>query len=160
MADELKMNSCIIFCRTNLDCDLMEKYLNSIGGNRGFAGKVESGKENPYSCVVLAGMKQQEDRMKNLKHFKDGDVRFLICTDVAARGIDIHEVPFLIMMTVPDDIDQWFHRVGRVGRADCMGLAITLVSTVKEKVWYHKCNRRGGVGCADTRLVDHVSHQI
>eukprot|EP01053_Blabericola_migrator_P000211 Blabericola_migrator_1__210@NODE_1055_length_5577_cov_147_372414_g725_i0_p1_GENE_NODE_1055_length_5577_cov_147_372414_g725_i0NODE_1055_length_5577_cov_147_372414_g725_i0_p1_ORF_typecomplete_len761_score140_94DEAD/PF00270_29/6_7e42DEAD/PF00270_29/2_2e03Helicase_C/PF00271_31/4_7e03Helicase_C/PF00271_31/1_4e21SPRY/PF00622_28/1_4e21ResIII/PF04851_15/0_31ResIII/PF04851_15/3_7e06Helicase_RecD/PF05127_14/2_7Helicase_RecD/PF05127_14/1_1e02Scm3/PF10384_9/0_3_NODE_1055_length_5577_cov_147_372414_g725_i010 len=153
IADKLKMESCMIFCRTNLDCDNFEKYLVSLGGNRGFSGKMEGGKENPYSCVVLAGMRQQEERIMNLQHFKDGDVRFLVCTDVAARGIDIKELPHLIMFTLPDDVDQWFHRVGRVGRADNMGLAISLVSTVKEKVWYHKCASRGK-GCTNTRLTD------
>eukprot|EP01054_Gregarina_sp_Poly1_P005909 Gregarina_sp_Poly_1__5908@NODE_310_length_9629_cov_213_427526_g267_i0_p2_GENE_NODE_310_length_9629_cov_213_427526_g267_i0NODE_310_length_9629_cov_213_427526_g267_i0_p2_ORF_typecomplete_len759_score107_28DEAD/PF00270_29/2_3e41DEAD/PF00270_29/1_6e03Helicase_C/PF00271_31/2_8e21SPRY/PF00622_28/4_2e21ResIII/PF04851_15/0_67ResIII/PF04851_15/0_00034ERCC3_RAD25_C/PF16203_5/3_2e05UTP25/PF06862_12/6_7e02UTP25/PF06862_12/0_11_NODE_310_length_9629_cov_213_427526_g267_i01342410 len=153
IADKLKMESCMIFCRTNLDCDNFEKYLISLGGNRGFAGKMEGGKENPYSCVVLAGMRQQEERVKNLQHFKDGDVRFLICTDVAARGIDIKELPHLIMLTLPDDIDQWFHRVGRVGRADNMGLAISVVSKAKEKVWFHKCANRSR-GCSNTQLVE------
>ena len=54
--------------------------------SRRFAGKVEKGKENIYSCCVLAGMRSMQERRTNLQAFKDGDVRFLICTDVAARG--------------------------------------------------------------------------
>ena len=42
---------------------------------------------------------------------------------------------------------------GRVGRADKMGLAVSIVSSVKEKVWYHKCNKRRGIGCTNTKLL-------
>lgn len=65
---------------------------------------------------------------------QDGEVRFLICTDVAARGIDIRGVPFVVNLTLPDDKQNYVHRIGRVGRADRMGLAVSLVATVKEKV--------------------------
>lgn len=61
-------------------------------------------------------------------------MRFLICTDVAARGIDVQGIPFVINFTLPDDKANYIHRIGRVGRADRMGLAISLVSTVQEKV--------------------------
>ena len=50
-----------------------------------------------------------------LQAFKDGDIRFLICTDVAARGIDISGLPYLINMTLPDRSEDYIHRVGRVG---------------------------------------------
>ena len=51
------MSQCIVFCRTNVDCNNLEQYLNSYssGGARRFTGKVEKGKENKYSCCVLAG---------------------------------------------------------------------------------------------------------
>jgi ATP-dependent RNA helicase DDX1 len=68
-----------------------------------------------------------QDRRKNLEAFKDGDVRFLICTDVAARGIDIRGLPFVVNMTLPDNAEQYIHRIGRVGRAEKLGLAISLV---------------------------------
>ncbi|PHJ22345.1 atp-dependent rna helicase ddx1 [Cystoisospora suis] len=151
LADAFKMETCLVFCRTNLDCDNLEQFLTHLGGGRKFTGKAESGKENPYSCVVLAGMRSQEERNRNLDHFKAGDVRFLICTDVAARGIDIHELPFLIMTSLPDDPDLFFHRVGRVGRADRMGLAICLAAPTQEQVWYHRCPNRGR-GCHNTKL--------
>lgn len=50
-----------------------------------------------------------------MQAFKDGDIRFLICTDVAARGIDISGLPYLINMTLPDRSEDYIHRVGRVG---------------------------------------------
>ena len=89
---------------------------------------METGVENAYSCVVLGGARSMEERRRNLQAFKDGDVRFLICTDVAARGIDIQGLPFVINMTLPDQSEDYIHRVGRVGRADHMGLAISIVS--------------------------------
>lgn len=51
-----------------------------------------------------------------LQAFKDGDIRFLICTDVAARGIDVAGLPYVINMTLPDRSEDYIHRVGRVGK--------------------------------------------
>jgi ATP-dependent RNA helicase DDX1 len=138
--DKFKMSQCIIFCRTNLDCDNLETFLCNHGGGYKFREKKESGKENEYSCCVLAGMRDQHQRRINLEAFKDGNVRFLICTDVAARGIDIKNLPYVINMTLPDKSEDYIHRIGRVGRAECMGLAISIVASenAKEQVWYHK----------------------
>ena len=82
------MSQCMIFCRTNVDCDNLEAFLNAYSGQptAKFTGKRESGKENQYSCCVLAGMRSLQERRTALESFKDGDVRLLICTDVAARG--------------------------------------------------------------------------
>jgi len=63
-------------------------------------------------------------------------------------------LPFMINMTLPDESENYIHRIGRVGRADRMGLAISLVNTdpsVEEKVWFHTCKSRGK-GCTDRRL--------
>ncbi|EKX49574.1 hypothetical protein GUITHDRAFT_162044 [Guillardia theta CCMP2712] len=151
------MDHCLIFCRTNFDCDNLERHLVSLGGGRKFHGKAEKGKENPYSCVVLAGWRSVEERRQNLQAFKDGDVRFLIATDVAARGIDISGLPYVVNMTLPDVAANYIHRIGRVGRADKMGLAISFVATEKERVWFCQKNVKGrGPGgrappCDDTR---------
>merc|ERR1719346_798979 len=112
---------------------------------------METGKENPYSCVVLAGMRNQDERRSNLEAFKEGDVRFLICTDVAARGIDIAGLPFVIQMTLSDDIENYVHRIGRCGRAERLGLCISMVATEREKVWYFK-NKQKNPGNASTKL--------
>ena len=134
----LKMTQALIFCRTNLDCDHLEAFLNRAGGGKAYRGKAEKGVENPYSCVVLAGMRSMDERRRNLAAFKEGDVRFMICTDVAARGLDIKELPIVVNMTLPDKEEDYVHRVGRVGRADVMGLAVSLVAAKhKEKVWYY-----------------------
>eukprot|EP00761_Pharyngomonas_kirbyi_P014096 gb/GECH01014126.1/.p1 GENE.gb/GECH01014126.1/~~gb/GECH01014126.1/.p1 ORF type:complete len:725 (+),score=180.09 gb/GECH01014126.1/:1-2175(+) len=150
--DANKMDQCLIFCRTKLDCDNLEKYLVAVGGGQKFTGKKESGKENPYSCVVLHGDRHRNERQENLHAFKEGDVRFLICTDVAARGIDIKELPYVINVTMPQQREDYIHRIGRVGRAEAMGLAISLVAKKPEKMWYHTCPSRGK-NCNNTRLV-------
>lgn len=160
IVDKFNMSQCIIFCRTNVDCNNLETFLCSQdegmarAQNKKFRGIVESGKEIKYSCCVLAGMRSMEQRRESLAAFKEGNVRFLICTDVAARGIDITGLPYVINMTLPDEAEQYIHRIGRVGRAERMGLAISIVGPegVDEKVWYHKCNNRGKDGCARRQL--------
>ena len=154
IVDTFNMSTCMIFCRTNLDCDHLEQYFIRLSGGGKHMGKRESGKENLYSCVVVAGKRQQRERRENLEAFRDGDVRFLICTDVAARGIDLSELPFVIQMTLPDDPDQYYHRIGRVGRAGRMGLAIAIVADQdNEKVWYHANCKKKGAPCNQTKLV-------
>lgn len=144
--DRHKMDQAIIFCRTKLDCDNIENYLVSLGGG-------PSNMINEYSCVCLHGDRRPQERKENLLAFKNGEVRFLICTDVAARGIDITGIPFVVNVTLPDDKQNYVHRIGRVGRADRMGLAISLVANTKEKVWYHSCPSRGKK-CNNTQLVE------
>eukprot|EP01111_Echinosteliopsis_oligospora_P009475 TRINITY_DN2783_c0_g1_i3.p1 TRINITY_DN2783_c0_g1~~TRINITY_DN2783_c0_g1_i3.p1 ORF type:complete len:728 (+),score=242.80 TRINITY_DN2783_c0_g1_i3:111-2294(+) len=133
----------IIFARTKLDCDHIEHMLHLLGG--GSKGPVES----RYSCVVLHSDRPPPQRKENLRKFKQAEVRLLICTDVAARGIDIQELPFMINYTLPDKPEDYIHRVGRVGRADRMGLAISLVGFDQEKVWYHTCSSKT---CNNTKL--------
>lgn len=79
--DEHKMDRALIFCRTKLDCDNLERYFKQINAKC-------------YSCVCLHGDRKPHERKANLETFKRGDVKFLICTDVAARGIDITGLPF------------------------------------------------------------------
>ena len=83
---------------------------------------------------MLHGDRKPHERKANLEMFKAMEVKFLICTDVAARGIDIKGLPFMLNVTLPDEKSNYVHRIGRVGRAERMGLAISLVATVPEKV--------------------------
>lgn len=151
--DAFQMDQCLVFCRTRLDCDHITTYLTQLGGGRQFNVQSMGGKENPYSCCALHSGIPQYKRKENLHLFKSGVCRFLICTDVAARGIDIKNLPYVINVTMPAEDEDYIHRVGRVGRVGRPGVAISLVSSVNEKVWYHKCRSRG-VGCGDTRLVE------
>jgi ATP-dependent RNA helicase DDX1 len=119
---------------------------------------MESGKENKYSCAVLAGMRSLQDRRESLSAFREGNIRFLIATDVAARGLDITGLPYIINMTLPEEPENYIHRIGRVGRADRMGLALSIVSPsdeeVCERVWFHTCSNKGKDGnCARRQLV-------
>ncbi|XP_034060184.1 ATP-dependent RNA helicase DDX1 [Gymnodraco acuticeps] len=141
---EHKMDQAIIFCRTKIDCDNMEQFFIQQGGG-------PDSKSHQLSCVCLHGDRKPNERKTNLERFKKKEVRLLICTDVAARGIDVHGVPYVINVTLPDEKQNYVHRIGRVGRAEKMGLAISLVAMEKEKVWYHVCANRGR-GCYNTRL--------
>uniref|UniRef100_A0A023GNS0 ATP-dependent RNA helicase n=1 Tax=Amblyomma triste TaxID=251400 RepID=A0A023GNS0_AMBTT len=140
-----KMDQGIIFCRTKLDCDNLENYLNHLGSR---------GRDNPFSCVCLHSDRKAQERQANLEKFKKGAVKFLICTDVAARGIDVSGVPFVINVTLPDEKSNYVHRIGRVGRAERMGLAISLVAAIPEKVWYHSNCKNRGRNCYNTNLTD------
>ena len=139
---EHKMDRAIIFCRTKIDCDNLENYLKKINSNE-------------FSCVCLHADRAPNERKANLQSFKDKRVKYLICTDVAARGIDVTGLPFMINVTLPDEKSNYVHRIGRVGRAERMGLAISLVSSVPEKVWYHGqwCQSRGR-NCWNTNLME------
>lgn len=142
--DEHKMDRAIIFCRTKVDCDNLERYFKQVNSSL-------------YSCVCLHGDRKPQERKQNLEQFKNKETKFLICTDVAARGIDVSGLPFMINITLPDEKTNYVHRIGRVGRAERMGLAISLVSSVPEKVWYHGewCSSRGR-NCSNTGLItDH-----
>lgn len=77
----LSLYSAIIFCRTKVDCDNLERYLRQIDASL-------------YSCVCLHGDRKPPERKQNLEMFKNKERKFLICTDVAARGIDISGLPF------------------------------------------------------------------
>ncbi|XP_071488880.1 ATP-dependent RNA helicase DDX1-like [Diadema antillarum] len=145
---EHRMDQAIIFCRTKIDCDNCERYLQTMGGGP------RAKPDHQLSCVCLHGDRKPQERRENLQKFKDKRVRFLICTDVAARGIDVKGIPFVINVTMPDEKQNYVHRIGRVGRAERMGLAISLVSVIPEKVWYHTCPNRGR-GCYNTTLKEH-----
>lgn len=139
--EAFNIDCAIIFCRTKQDCDNLEAYL-------------QQQQHKNYTCVCLHSDRTPQERTANLQAFKDKKAQFLICTDVAARGIDISGIPYLIQMTLPDDKANYLHRIGRVGRAERMGLAISFVSNVPEKVWYHANCRNRGKGCHNTRLVE------
>lgn len=92
--DKHEMEQAIIFCRTRLDCDNLEEFLLAVGGGTRVM-------VNAYSCACVHS--DRRDRNQNLQAFKNGELRFLICTDVIARGIDIRGVPFVINVTLPDE---------------------------------------------------------
>lgn len=140
--ESLNMDQGIIFCRTKLDCDNLDQFMQDMNRQTN---------SSRFSCVRLHSSLSQRERFENLENFKEKKVKFLICTDVAARGIDIKEIPFVIQVTLPDDKANYIHRIGRVGRAERMGLAVSLVGTQQEKVWFHKCNKRE---CHNTRLIE------
>jgi ATP-dependent RNA helicase RhlE len=86
----------------------------------------------PGTVGVIHSNKEQNYRFNTVKQFKDGVFRFIIATDIVARGIDVAEVTHVINFDVPDVPENYIHRIGRTGRADKKGIAITFI-TEKEK---------------------------
>ncbi len=103
----------LIFCSAKRTCDNLLKKLEKRGIN---------------DAVALHSNKKQSERTAALKHFKAGDVRILIATDVAARGIDIEQLPCVINYDLPRSPNDYIHRTGRTGRAGEKGLVISLIA--------------------------------
>jgi ATP-dependent RNA helicase RhlE len=79
-------------------------------------------------ATALHGDKSQDERLRALQAFKAGQVQLLVCTDVAARGLDIKDVPAVFNFDLPFNPEDYVHRIGRTGRAGAEGLAISFVS--------------------------------
>ena len=86
----------------------------------------------PGTAGVIHSNKEQNHRFNTVKQFQEGNYRFIIATDIVARGIDIAEVTHVINFDTPEVPENYIHRIGRTGRADKKGIAITFV-TEKEK---------------------------
>ena len=86
------------------------------------------------SCEAIHGDIPQRERERTLQKFKDGKLRVLVATDVAARGLDIDDVDAVFNYDVPDEQEYYIHRIGRTGRARKHGVAYTLMASVTESV--------------------------
>lgn len=86
-----------------------------------------------FMADAIHGDKSQLERMQALDAFKSGKITVLIATDVAARGLDIDQLPVVINYEIPSAAEDYVHRIGRTGRAGAFGIAISLVSPEEEK---------------------------
>jgi ATP-dependent RNA helicase RhlE len=84
-------------------------------------------KKDGLKCGVIHGDKTQANRLKTLNEFKEGKIKVLVATDIASRGLDIEELPFVINYELPSIPEDYVHRVGRTGRAGREGEAISLI---------------------------------
>ena len=82
-------------------------------------------KHHRISCAVLSGEVPQEKRVKTLENFREGRVQVLVATDVAGRGIHIDDVSHVINFTLPEQTDDYVHRIGRTGRGGASGVSIS-----------------------------------
>ena len=80
------------------------------------------------SAAALHGNMSQSQRTRTLKEFKKGEVRTLVATDVAARGLDISDLPYVVNYDMPRAPEDYIHRIGRTGRAGVSGVAVSLVN--------------------------------
>ena len=88
----------------------------------------------PGTAGIIHSNKEQNHRFNTVKQFKEGNYRFIIATDIVARGIDVAEVTHVINFDTPEVPENYIHRIGRTGRADKKGIAITFI-TKKEKTF-------------------------
>ncbi len=110
-------DSAIIFGRTQEQVDLIYRQLDTIG----------------LRCGKIHGGMEQEDRIKVMNAFRRGEFRYLVATDVAARGIDIDNITHVINYDLPQDNESYVHRSGRTGRAGKEGKSISFVMPSEDK---------------------------
>ena len=104
------MKSVIVFSRTKHGADRVVRDLERDG----------------FNAAVIHGNKSQNARQKALNGFRDGSVRILVATDIAARGIDVPGISHVVNFDLPDEAESYVHRIGRTGRNGADGIAITL----------------------------------
>jgi ATP-dependent RNA helicase RhlE len=102
----------LVFSRTKHGADKLVTFLNASG----------------LRTAAIHGNKSQNARTRALSDFKSGRITVLVATDIAARGIDIDQLPIVINFDLPSVAEDYVHRIGRTGRAGMEGLAISLVS--------------------------------
>jgi len=99
-----------------------------VNSKLGAARLARSFERDGLKTQALHGDKSQDERLKALAAFKAGEVDLLVATDVAARGLDIADLPAVFNFDVPFNAEDYVHRIGRTGRAGASGLAVTLVT--------------------------------
>ncbi|MDP4095015.1 MAG: DEAD/DEAH box helicase [Bacillota bacterium] len=111
-------DSCIIFCNTKQTVDDVYNELENL----------------KYACGKIHGGMEQRDRLRVMNDFKKGYFRYMVATDVAARGIDIDDITLVINYDIPKDGESYVHRIGRTGRINREGRAITFVTENESKL--------------------------
>ncbi len=99
-----------------------------VNSKLGCARLARSLEREGLKTTALHGDKSQDERLKALDAFKQGQVDLLVCTDVAARGLDIKDVPAVFNFDIPFNAEDYVHRIGRTGRAGASGLAVSFVN--------------------------------
>ncbi|MEZ4815392.1 MAG: DEAD/DEAH box helicase [Bdellovibrionota bacterium] len=108
----------IIFCQTKILVTELSRYLSEQG----------------YKVDSLHGDKSQNERERTMQAFRDRKVKMLICTDVAARGLDVKDVSHVINYSLPRELDSYVHRIGRTARSGKAGLALNLVTPSHQRL--------------------------
>lgn len=108
--------SAIIFCNTKANVEFVSAVLNNFG----------------FNAAQLTSDLSQSKREQVLAQLRSGDVRFLVATDIAARGIDVPDLSHVVMYEPPEDKESYIHRAGRTGRAGASGIAISLVDVIQK----------------------------
>lgn len=110
--DQPDVEMALVFCETKRNADLLEAQLRRRG----------------YQAALIHGDLSQRERDQAMRHFREARVRYLIATNIAARGLDIDDITHVVNFDVPTTPEEYLHRVGRTGRAGREGVAITLIT--------------------------------
>ena len=113
--------------------DLKQAFV-FVNSKLGCAKLARSLEREGLKTTALHGDKSQDERLKALESFKSGEVDLLVCTDVAARGLDIKDVPAVFNFDVPFNAEDYVHRIGRTGRAGASGLAVSFVASSDQRL--------------------------
>lgn len=109
----------LIFVETKRKANIVERFLNS----------------KRLNAICIHGDKSQDERERALRLFKRGDKHILVATDVAARGLDVSNIKHVINFDVPNNIDDYIHRIGRTGRAGNIGIATSFVNENNKNIF-------------------------
>jgi ATP-dependent RNA helicase DeaD len=107
----------VVFCRTRAECQEVSDTL----------------RQRNYLAEALHGDMAQSERDRVMERFRRGQCRLLVATDVAARGLDVDNISHVVNFSIPRDIDQYIHRVGRTARAGRSGQAVNLVTPREQR---------------------------
>lgn len=116
LIEQYSIKQTIIFCNSKTGASKLTQILNKL----------------QYTAKSIHGDKTQSERMEALQAFKDGEISILIATDVAARGLDIADLPMVINYDLPHNAEDYVHRVGRTGRAGASGMALSLFCSLDQ----------------------------
>ncbi|MDR1848458.1 MAG: DEAD/DEAH box helicase [Zoogloeaceae bacterium] len=112
-----EIRQCIVFTRTKQECARLARELQRAN----------------FGVNAIHGDKSQGERLKALDGFKGGNIQVLVATDVAARGLDIEDLPYVINFELPHVPEDYVHRIGRTGRAGRHGQAISLMTPLEQR---------------------------
>src|SRR3546814_4838702 len=112
-----EVKSALVFCNRKRDVDIVYRSLERHG----------------FSVAALHGDMAQPVRMETLQSFKDAKVQILVCSDVAARGLDISAVSHVFNFDVASNAEDYVHRIGRTGRDGCSGKVFNLALPAENK---------------------------
>ena len=115
---ENKPETGIIFCKTQIMVDEVHDYLEDL----------------EISVDEIHGGMEQDDRLRVMKNFKKGKFRFLVATDVAARGIDIEKVDLVVNYDMPNEKENYIHRLGRSARVESNGKGVSFVAKYDKRI--------------------------
>jgi ATP-dependent RNA helicase RhlE len=112
LLDEMNVHSILVFTRTKHRADRVTEKIKRAG----------------YAASALHSNKSQNQRKQAMDQFRTGQIKVLVATDIAARGLDVASISHVINFDIPDSATSYIHRIGRTGRAERLGDAYTLVT--------------------------------